>query len=617
MSTVNKSLRPTHKTEYVQSFPTLSGGLNLWELDYRLRPDESPEMENLMWREGALNCRDGQVWVSDTEQGTGYALYERLFKGSLFAHIGTALYRFDPSAETVSGTAVYTGLPETRGSFFLYDDRLYYKTRGKYVQITYSEGVFTAADVVGYVPVTVINASPRNGSGDLYQPENRISPAKTLWYNAESGVTDYRLPVQDIDSVDTVTVDGVTLAEGTDYTVDKTDGVVSFVTAPPVTDPPANNTVRITYRKADADAMNSVMDCTFAATYGGTGALCVVMGGSLAQPNAYFWNGNHAAMDAAYFPMTQYQLAGSADDAITGFGKQQSYLVIFQTESVGRTSLSTETVDGRVTVDLPYTPINDRTGCDLPWSIQLVENNLVWCNTRQGVHFLRDSSSAYENNIECISRKVNGSSARLGLLHDVRTGAVTCSFDDGHRYWLCANGHVWAWDYELSHQKDPSWFYWTGIHGIAYASEQERVYHLDGCGRLTRFERAYADYSQPIRKLYRFAVQYFGTYDALKNVNSVIITSRSDTNAEIRMTYLTDYERREDLTELKEIHWLLTPRNLMLRSLRGRGYAAVFRRKPMCRRVRHFTMQLENNILGEDLSVVSAQIFYTYQGRQR
>lgn len=611
---------PSPKKEYVQSFNTLAGGLNIFELDYRLDPNESPEMENVMWREGALNCRDGQVWFTETELGTGISTYDRFFKGHIFAHIGSELYYFDPTAEEVEGVQVYTGLPEVRGSWFLYNDRLYYKTRGKYVEIVYTPDgtdTFEADDVAGYVPVTVINAVPYNGSGDLYQPENRISSAKTMWYNAEEDVTAYKLPVVDIDDVDEVTVDGVLLTEDTDYTVDKVNGVVNFVTAPPVTDPPTNNTVHITYSKANPDAMSSIMDCVYAVPYGGTGALCVAMAGSLAQPNAYFWNGNNIVMDATYFPMSQYQLAGSADDAITGFGKQQSYLVVFQTNSVGRTILKTETVNERVTIDLPYTPINDKAGCDLPWTIQLIENNLVWCNTYQGVHLLKDSSSAYENNIVCVSLKVNGSTVKEGLLQDVRQDGIVCSFDDDHRYWLCANGRVWVWDYELSDYRKPSWFYWTAMHPVSFVIDQSEVYHLDASGRLTHMERVYADYDGPIHKVYRFAVQNFGSYDALKNVNSIILVSRSDTNAEMTLTYITDYEEREDLTKLQALVWSLVPRNLAFRSLKGLGFAEVFRRKPMCRRVRHFTMKLENNNTGEDLSVVSAQIFYTFQGRQR
>ena len=619
MAYVNLSHMPDAKTEYTVNFSSLGGGLNIRDLDYRLKNDESPEMMNLMWRNGVLNGRDGQVWVSDTEIGTAHTMYERLFHGNLFAHIDDKLYQMNPF-EDIAWTEVLSGVPEIRGTFFQYDSRLYYKTKGAYVQIDYDSiaGTFSAANVDGYVPVIVINASPSNGSGTLYQPENRIQSKKLVKYNAEENVTLYRLPVSPVDAVTSVVVDGEKLTEGTDYTVDLVSGAVTFTTAPPVTNPKTNNTVWITYAKANTDAYNSIMDCRYAATYGGTGALCVVFGGCEAQPNAYFWNVNNIAMDASYFPFSQYQLAGSSDDMITGFGKQQSYLVIFKHSSVGRTIMKTETVDGRLTVDLPYVPINDKIGCDLPWTIQLIDNNLVWCNTEQGVHTLKDSSSAYENNIECISSKVNGSKEKLALLNDVRSGGVVASADDTRRYWLCVNGHVWLWDYENTEYRNPSWYYFTNIRGVAFASELDDLWHIDAGGRVTHFERtAFADYGEGIHKRYRFATQFFGGYDRLKNVNSVIITLRSDTNSETELMYITDYEKRKDLTNLSTRVWRLVPRNLAQRSLSAIGFGAAFRRRPLCRRVRHFTMRLDNNGVGEDLAIVSAQVFYNYQGRLR
>lgn len=615
MTAVSAYGSPSPKREHSCSFPELSGGINLWELDYRLRAGESPEMENLMWREGALNCRDGQVWLSrDESLGEGRRAYGRLFHGFIVAHIGSALYAFDPAAENAAAIPLISDVGGTAGSFFLYGSRLYYKTRGSYTWIEYSNGALSAAPVTPYTPVIAVNADPGSGAGDIYQPENRLSGSVSVWYNAVTGVSVYHLPLKDIDSVDSVTVNGETLSDG--YTADLSAGTVTFSAAPEVSDPPENNTVRISFTRANADAYESIMDCDRAAVYGGTGALCVVMAGSLRQPNAYFWNGGNIAMDPGYFPMSQYQLAGDADNPVTGFGCQQSYLVVFQRSSLGRSSLGTVELDGRTALDMPYTPINAMTGCDLPETIRLVGNNLVWACRDGGVYMLRDSSSAMENNVERISRKINGEAARPGLLADLRAGEAA-SLDDGQRYWLCANGHVWAWDYGLSKSSDPSWFYWTGVDAVSLVREGERVWHMDGRGRLTAMARVYADYSGPIRKVFRFSTQYFGSYDRLKNVNSVLIASRSDTNAELRLTYLTDFERREDKTPLRVVNWLLVPRSLAFRSLRGRGFAEVFRRRPMCRRIRHFAMRLENDIAGQDLSVASAQIFFNYQGRQR
>lgn len=634
MPKISMRYMPSPKREYSMSYGNLAGGLNIFELDYRLKVNESPDMKNLVWKDGCLNSRNGQVWVDDTERMSGMteppiAAYQYLFHGAIFFHAGKSIYYIDPLAATPAASTIYTSNDMTkRGTFFLYDTKLYYKAPGVYVCITFvGPGMsFTAANVTGYVPITYINCDPSNGAGDDYQPENRISDDKTLWYNAQSGVTSYHLPVL-ATSVSKVVVDGV---ETTAYTYYPATGIVEFNTAPPVTNPPTNNTVQITYTLANPTAKANIMDCPYAAVYGGTGSLAIVMAGSKTQPNAYFWNGNNIAMDATYWPMTQYQLAGDSSDPITGFGKQQSYLVIFKARTVGRTIMSTQYVtdgsttygaaeEGRLTIDMPYIQINDKIGCDLPWTIQLIDNNLVWCNAEQGVHILKDSSAAYENNIVCISHKVNGSMTKSGLLERVRniSAEKISSCDDTRKYWVVADGDVWCWDYSLSEYKDPSWFYFTNIYGRAFITNDEDVFHIDPKGRVTNFKRVFADYGEAIEKVYQFSTQWFGSYDNLKNVNSIIISCRSDTNGTTKLTYITDYERREDLTTMNVRRWFLSPRNLSYRSLLGMGFAEVFRRRPMCRRVMHYAMRLENNNVGEDLSVVTAQVFYNFQGEDR
>ena len=655
-----------------------------------------------------------------------------------------------------------------RGKFFPYNEKLYYKTKGYYVEISYDGTDFTAADVSPYTPVTYINCSYKNGSGDEYQPENRISAKKTLWYNSAytisptvtgnitvviedayfrmrintpgtytfsyngtvwklggvnvdlfdygiqvggtpangntivvkfAYVDTFYLPETNLD-ITKVTVDdvqkigedidlsfspagvaaqidpyvwrvkvttsgtytftydytavpnpgwrlsgnivdlseyGVTVSSTYqfesgntitvkyvrgDYWYDGAVGKMVFYTAPKAYYPEINNTVKITYDKANATAYDNVMDCVYAEVYGGTGALCIVMAGSTTQPNAYFWNGQTSvSVDASYFPMTQYQLAGDSVDPVVGFGKHQGFLIIFKKGSVGRTTLSTVEVNGRLAIDLPYVNINAKIGCDMPYSIQLIENNLVWANTSQGVHFLANTSSAYENNVVCISNKINDTteSWTKGLLKELRDTdySLVGSHDDDKRYWLVIDSHVWLWDYNVSNYKNPSWFYFENIAGRAFIQDGVTVWHLDGLSRLSRFAKVYHDYGKAIEKVYKFAVQYFGTYDNKKNVNSVIINTISKTNSVINVRYLTDYESRDDLTPLGAVSWMLVPRDLSFRNLKGGGFAHVFRRKPHCRRVHYFTMRLENNTPLHDLAVVSAQIYYVFEGRHR
>ncbi len=636
---------PSPKSEYVQEFGNLFGGLNLRDADYRLKANESPEMKNLLWRDGMLRSRKGQRWLSSAQPGTGYAAFEKLWHGYAFCHIGSSLYCFpciDASGSIVGDSGAVqlcTGVPEVRGTFFLYGNQLYYKTRGAYIVIT-AEAVndgwsFTAASVNPYVPVVLINASPTTGAGDLYQPENRLQPKKTAWYNASSGVKQYHLPVL-ANTVTRVEVDGVRLMSGWAY--NPQTGIVTFQTAPPVTDPPTNNTVHITYLLENPEAYQSIDDCRYCTVYGGTGELCVVMAGSTEQPNAYFWSGNSdIKMDASYFPIEQYQLASSTEERIMGFGKQQDNLIVFKENSVGKTTLGTAVINDRIYIDLPYVPINASIGCSLPWSIQLVENNLVFANS-SGVYMLLDTTAANENNIVCVSRKIDkafgvrssgSASAREGSashgttdLSELNEGGLSladedrvCSLDDGKRYYLTGNGETYCWDYDISSYKDPSWFYLMNINAVAYVLGDE-IFHLDAQGRLTVLQEAFNDYGEAIERVYRIPMSNFGGYDRRKNINSVILTLGAFESENTELVYITDYEERADLTNLEVVPDYEASRAVGTRPLSDR-VPAVFRRRPMCRRVLHFTMQLRNNNVNEDLELIGAQVFWNMQGRLR
>ena len=97
----------------------------------------------------------------------------------------------------------------------------------------------------------------------------------------------------------------------------------------------------------------------------------------------------------------------------------------------------------------------------------------------------------------------------------------------------------------------------------------------------------------------------------------MVFQTRSDTDTKIRITYRSDYETRRDLTDIESFSWRLCPRDLTHRYLGVPQFALTAVRKPGCRHVRHFTMTLENHEAFRDMSLVGAQIYYNYQGRDR
>ena len=639
----NLSYLPDAKKLHTIDFPLLNGGLNLYDLDYRMSANESPDMKNLRWIDGALGSRHGQYRLVEqpSPAQVGYAAYDDFFWGYAFFHIGSTICCCkiddpDDPDNPRAYTTLKTGVPTNRGTFFRYGEYLMYKNSGGYYRIGYNAAgativakfpVSVPADDE-FIPVTYINTNPTTIAGTAYQPENRLSKAKTIWYSAEAGIDKYYLPYGSgsnvIDAVTKVVVNGLTMALTTDYsvTIDSVNEVayVKFTTPPAVPNPFVPNTVQITYTTTGTDAYNAVMGCPYAIVYGGDQNLCVVVGGCSAQPNAYFWSGNdQVSMNPFYFPMEQYNFAGDTENAVMGFGKQQGFLVIFSKKCVGKASFGTTTTSSdRLAIEMPYTAINSKYGCDFPWSIRLVDNNLVFVNQENGVCFVSDSSAAHENNIIEIGKKIGGNDRRHGLLYDVfvsgADGVFSTVFED--KYWVVANEHAYVWDFRLSTYENPSWFFFTNIYGVAFLSHAEVLYHLDAKAGVSDFRNNFSDYDQPIDKVYQFATQNMGTYDRLKNVMSVVFAVRSDTDTTTNIKYMTDYEDRYDLTPIRSMSWQLVPRNLAFRYLGVQRYAVVQRRRPECRHVRHFTMRLENNILGQDLSIISAQLQFNYQGRQ-
>lgn len=720
------ALSPRARREYTVELPSLSGGLNLQELSYRLRANESPAMKNLYWQDGVLSARDGQIWAEGETSypvyhasqsgpeappsgnpailrrdalphGEGYAAAQTLFYGSAFYHAGDELCCMDVEAESgMRRRVLYSGLPEVRGTFFRYRDRLFYKTRGAYISVrcrendpdlpsdfipegeaqfvgdgssdTFSlppdggyeteisavtvdgEGTpfttsragtstsvcfdappvlgaciavlftrpaFIAEAVVPYVPTVLMNTDPVSGAGDLYQPENRLSAKKTVLFNGDGETLRYRLPFAATEI--SVKADGADAAA----TLTTEDGIsyAVFASAPAA----GQNNVAVTCTAENADAEKSIMDCRYACVYGANDSgLCIIMAGAEKQPNAYFWNGNtDLAMDAGYFPMEFYNFAGDTADPIRGFGLQQDDLMVLNERSVGRAQQSVSILgenNRRLVITMDYTPINSRIGCDLPWSIQLIENNLVFCNTSGGVYMILSTSAAYENNIQLLSRKIGGTAQRGGLLSLLQSGVSpdeVCSLDDGSRYYIAAKGEVYLWDYAISGITDPSWFYFTDIFARAFIRSENGLWHMDGQGRISKMLRCFCDYDAAIEKSCQFATQHFGSYDRLKDVRTVLLSVRSDTETEIRIRYACDYGEWEDPTPIRSYSHRLAPRDLRTRDLSVKSFAAVFRRRPALHHLRHFTMTLCNANAWQDMSVVSAQIFYRYQDRER
>lgn len=737
---VDLSRVPDAPKQYQIYLNDLSGGVNYSRAPSEIADNQCSEMTNMLWESGVLRSRRGQRAVDVAEEWSGegntpFEVMDRPWHGRIFMALAgvphqllIATYDIEKKVyETIfrTGTDQALEASPSRGSFFLFGENLYFKCFGAYVEITYDtvNDAVSATDVVGYRPVIQINTS-RNGVGDLYQPENRLSDEKEIWYDADPGVAIVELPADgeskdfyvgyttmleesrwltdgQLLSVDEVYVAASlqTEAEGEpsapgEYSVDTAKGKISFYEAPPIgtkvtarvtltarryrlpdnlqgveflsvqvmgdngyeeyervtgneigekqytvasvgaqgiapeilfgqnfgawNDAAGNaNYIKIIYRLPNEAARRAIMDCSIATEYGATGveANCIVMAGSLAQKNAIFWSGSDVnGANPSYFPMNQYNLVGEHSDPITAFGRQQNKLVIFQENRVSSATYSFDYVGERLVVSLPVKTINDRIGCDRPRTVQLVENNLVWFNSKLGVMYLQDSTYAYETLVKGISGNVNKT-----LLSDINTMGAS-SFDDGGRYWLCLPvGRAYVWDYSVqgytSNTEKLRWFPQNNINALGWCVDGAKVYgwRSESFGQyqeeenfLFEFANEFSDFGEKVHRRVTLKTQIFGTFAYSKNVNKIIFLLANNGWTQAKIWYATDFEDdRQDLIDLDNLYEIeseLAPNPMAIRV-----------RKPKCNHIQQFTCTLTND-KNSDLALTAVQIFYTYNG---
>ena len=109
---------PSFKAQQYRDFEIerpCSGGINLLDLEYEQEPNQSPNVLNMMYRNGAFGKRYGQEYYHDYGDeiyATGY------YKGEIIVHAGTKVYR--------GSEVIFDGVPTKKGLFFNFNRMLYY-----------------------------------------------------------------------------------------------------------------------------------------------------------------------------------------------------------------------------------------------------------------------------------------------------------------------------------------------------------------------------------------------------------------------------------------------------------------------------------------------------------
>ena len=551
------------------------GGLNLFDLEFEQEVNQSPDMLNMMYRNGTFGKRYGQS-VYRYFDDIIYAM--TTFNGNEIIHSGTHIYSGEDS--------IADNIPQKKGAFAVLGESLYYFVNKKVYSYKWDDEAYVWGEIEPYVPDMFINCAPaQDGRYEPMDELNLFSLQFNEVYNGTADTTRYYIHGDVIDIIDweTSPVVKVNDVETTAFTVATNHKYIDFTTAPGE----GQSNVEITFTmkssnlKLDRDRL---LSCKYFSAYGANGSQRLFAGGGGASKIFY-----SDSYDGTYFPENNWILIGSTEDDVTAFGSQYNVLLVFKPREIYQVysyqttaSMVKSDEEDKIGIEAFSTVIvNSRVGCDVPYSMQLVNNQLTWMNTREGICTLVSTNIADERNVRSISRNINHSNNMgvKGLLDypDDPDSIVSADFDD--KYFIClpTSGICFMRDYAISpfivsssKSTDPrelDWYMFDNfyvkqfvqigkdlcyvynkstrrppVYGSPSSLALNPVYYLiiKLDDSLTDFHPYNIEGTIPIKAHYMTPLFEYSAVEMLKTITNVYIQCRADRPTFIELSYITE-----------------------------------------------------------------------------
>ncbi len=245
-------------------------------------------------------------------------------------HAGTKLYLIEGDTQTV----VYSGMNDLRSRALQMNSRMWiwdgktYLVYGELDNPAYTEGgtepkklwLCKPVTEIAYVPEVIISAAP-TGGGKQYNPINMLSGKRTHSALGVASTKVYQLSEKGLDATPVAAKklnssgEWLGLVEGTDFSVDRALGRVTFTVAPGAPPVVGEDNIKITYSKtSNADKINK---CDIAIMYGVNGASDrFFVTGNPDSPNQDYYS---QINDPTYFGDLWYSSLGQDSSEIIGY----------------------------------------------------------------------------------------------------------------------------------------------------------------------------------------------------------------------------------------------------------------------------------------------------------
>lgn len=556
---------------------------------------------------GILSKRNGQAYVISDWGGYVNGIYCD-YKGFDIVHAGTGLYKGDLSNANSKDnlTLISSSLSNSKSKMFEFNNILYILDGNEYYQYDLED--FKAVE--GYAPLVSINRKPDGSNSTPLESWNMLTSAFRNTFNGDGTSKVYQISFTSLDNkTPIVKVNNRTLTFNVDeakseYTVDYALGQITFKSPPSQGD--AN--VEITAYRTFVTLRDNIVKCTLAVDFSSR----MFFSGNTNEPNSYFASGITDSFSADYFPQKYLYKIGSSR-AITGLKVHNNKLIVLKEDMICGVNYETGLDNS---ASFPITYLHTDVGCDIPGSVQSINNALVFGNSVGGIYTMTSTTVQDERAITNISKNINGGFGRSGLLTEVNIkNAISTVYDN--KYILSIDDKSYVLDYRNDlHIKDVSknrWFLWehtkvincyviSPFFGILYGTQ----------GGIVKFISQKADFGKPIYSMWKSKVMDFDKPEFLKLITNMYITFNTETKSStIKCYFLNEKGAKDGEMLLKgntSFNWVgfnWEDFNFYIQNFNN-----TLKKKIRVKKVCYFQLEFENNTLNEDLAINNLVLEY-------
>lgn len=419
---------------------------------------------NIDVKESGIYVRKGKKKLSESirNMGTLYSITDEPFCGKIIMHIGSCLYSYSYPDSTLS--LISDTLYDEKSLFCTFLSRLYIYCAHRVFALD-NDFVLTEEEpepALVYESLSPVYSSP----GKMLDTSlNLISPVISVRYTSTL-MNSFKLPFEcDMSRRVKIFYDDEEIP---------TEGFTFTQTQVTVHSPYTKSEEKVatvTYyvkNPEDIGYEDVLYGCEKNIAFGGnaSGGTRIIFTGNCDRKGYYY---KSELRNPLFVGSKEYEIIGDGCENVTALIKMYGNLIVFTERSVFRMSYVLKE-------DGAYFSVKELTcqvGCDCPKSVQLIDNRVVFANSKKGLFIVDSTGEADEQNVKPISSNIL-SGEGMGLLEcaeEELISAVSVDFD--RNYMLCVGEKVYIWDYDSSafsdygnygtSQKKLAWYIYDGI----------------------------------------------------------------------------------------------------------------------------------------------------------